>query len=146
MIADGVLGRDPALHDARMVGAAHLRGERRDVKTSRIKYENAQKTRRILIEPCEKNGLDEGTRREAMRSGDPRGDRDGLRAELDARGIEWVDASEERGEGYPYHMERTRFCARGGDFSCIWGHEKYRRPAHGANLRLAAGARNACPT
>ena len=33
---------------------------RRDVKTSRIKYENAQKTRRILIELAKKNGLDEG--------------------------------------------------------------------------------------
>ena len=32
-----------------------------------------------------------------------------LRAELDARGIEWVDASEERGEFDFYHMERTRF-------------------------------------
>lgn len=44
-----------------------------------------------------------------------------LRAGLDARGIEWRDASEEHGDGYLYHMERTKFSARGHGFSCIWG-------------------------
>lgn len=59
-----------------------------------------------------------------------------LRAELDARGIEWVDASEEHGEFDFYHMERTRFCARGGDFSCIWG---YTRNIGGLHMGLTYG-------
>ena len=48
-----------------------------------------------------------------------------LRVELDARGIEWRDASEEHGDGYLYHMERTKFSARGHGFSCIWGYTEH---------------------
>lgn len=48
-----------------------------------------------------------------------------LRVELDARGIEWRDESEEFGEGYLYHMERTKFSARGNGFSCIWGYMRH---------------------
>lgn len=50
-----------------------------------------------------------------------------LREKLDAAGIGWVDASEDRRDparGYAYHMERTR--AVDGDgievASCIWGY------------------------
>ena len=59
MIADGVLG--VILLCMMLVWSALLiYAARRDVKTSMIKYENAQKTRRILIELAKKNGLDEG--------------------------------------------------------------------------------------
>lgn len=59
MIADGVLG--VILLCMMLVWFALLiYAARRDVKTSRIKYENAQKTRRILIELVKRHGLDEG--------------------------------------------------------------------------------------
>lgn len=59
MIADGVLG--VILLCMMLVWSALLiYAARRDVKTSRIKYENAQKTRRILIELAKKNGLYDG--------------------------------------------------------------------------------------
>ena len=53
-----------------------------------------------------------------------------LREKLDAAGIRWVDASEDRRDparGYAYHMERTR--AVDGDgvevASCIWGYVEH---------------------
>jgi len=59
MSADGVL--DVILLCMMLVWFALLiYAARRDVKTSRIKYENAQKTRRILIELVKRHGLDEG--------------------------------------------------------------------------------------